>query len=355
MLDTIPVKLNLGELADPNKFHSPVKVSADKVGLRVEQLKTMWLIRKAEEKLADMVVSKKIVCPCHLGIGQEAIAAGVTEHLRSSDRVFGTHRSHSQFISIGGTVESLFCEVLGKVTGCSRGFGGSMHLYDEKNGFKGSVPIVAATVSMGVGAALAAAMDKATNRDVGVSFFGDGAVEEGSVHESMNFAALNKLPMLFVVENNLYSSHMYINQRQVYDSVSRYATVNGLNVEVVDGNDIEAVSKASKSLLKKARNGEGAGFLEAVTYRWRGHVGPSEDIDVGVKRKGDLNLWKKRDPVRRLKEGLIMTGEFMEEDFQKIQNEVDEMIEASWLRAEESPYPEKSTLFDYVWSNREER
>src|SRR5690606_8272404 len=162
-------------------------------------------------------------------------------------------------------------------TGCSKGMGGSMHLYAKEHGFWGSVPIVGATISMAVGAGLAAQMDKPDRKDmdVGVAYFGDGAAEEGVLHESLNFAAKFKVPVIFVCENNLFSSHLHILLRQPKDKVARYAESHDVNVEVVDGNDIEAVSKAAKRLVDAARNGEGPGFLEAVTYRWRGHVGPS--------------------------------------------------------------------------------
>jgi pyruvate dehydrogenase E1 component alpha subunit len=314
----------------------------------------MKVIRRAEEKLADKVLEGEIVCPCHLGIGQEAIAVGVSEHLRKTDRVFGTHRSHSHFLALGGTMESLFGEVLGKANGCSHGMGGSMHLFDESIGFKGSVPIVAATVSLAVGAALAAAMDKAKDRDIGVAFFGDGAIEEGSVHESMNFAGRFNVPMLFIAENNLFSSHLHIDYRQPTNSVARFAAVNGLNYEVVDGNDVVAVSAAAERLITAARDGGGAGFLEAVTYRWRGHVGPSEDNDVGLKRSNDLQIWKKRDPIRRLVDGLLSAGKVTEESIGLLDEEVVTAIDTAWDVAEAAPYPEAGDLFAHLWAGRDQ-
>ena len=141
--------------------------------------------------------------------------------------------------------------------------------------------------------------------DVAVAYFGDGAMEEGVVHESMNFASQFKLPMLFVVENNLFSSHLHILERQPSDSVARFATAHEMNVRVVDGNDVVAVADAAQQLVDEARAGRGPGFLEAVTYRWRGHVGPSEDQDVGVDRKEGLAQWKARDPISRLESTLV--------------------------------------------------
>lgn len=353
MLDTkslAETQSELNELANPECFTGPIDIRGENAGTLKQQLRMMMIIRKVEEKLGDMIVAKKVVCPCHLGIGQEATAVGVSANLRKTDRIFGTHRSHSHYLALGGSVEGLFAETLGKLTGCSKGMGGSMHLYDGKNGFLGSVPIVAATVPMAVGAALAAAMDKKTDRDIGVAYFGDGTTEEGVVHESLNFASKFNLPMLFVVENNLFSSHLHIRLRQPSDTVARFAQANRLNYEVVEGNDVVAVRKATQRLVEKARNGEGAGFLESITYRWRGHVGPREDNDVGLQRSGELALWKKRDPVGRLKEALIQAGAFAENDFNKLDAEVSDLIEGSWRKAEEAPYPPAENLMKHVWA-----
>ena len=351
----------LGVLADPSQLTGPVDITGQDLTVLLKQLRDMLVIRFAEEKIAEQVVAKKIVCPCHLAIGQEAVAVGVATHLRQTDRGFGTHRSHSHFLACGGDPFELFAEVLGRAPGCSKGMGGSMHLYAEKNGFKGSVPIVAGTVSLGVGAALAAKMDGAIETktnigapskgyDVGISYFGDGAVEEGTVHESMNMASYFKLPMLFVCENNLFSSHLHINLRQPADATARFAQAHQMNVEVVDGNDVVAVSKAAERLLNAARNGEAAGYLEGVTYRWRGHVGPSEDLDVGLKRVDDLKAWKQRDPVRRLYESLRTAGAISEDGFLLMQKEIRSEMDDAWDRAERSPWPETKQLLDVVYA-----
>ncbi len=340
----------LGRLSDPFSFTEMLDITGASTDLLLKQLRDMLRIRFAEEKIGDMVTAKKIVCPCHLAIGQEGIAVGVSAHLRKTDRAFGTHRSHSHFLAMGGSTFELFAEILGKAAGCSKGLGGSMHLWGEPFGFKGSVPIVGGTVSLAVGAAFAAKLDQQANSDVGVAFFGDGAAEEGSVHECLNLAAHFKLPMLFVCENNLFSSHLHINLRQPSDLVSRYAVAHHINTEVVDGNDVVAVARATERLLEKARKGEGPGYLEAVTYRWRGHVGPREDDDVGLKRKEDLVQWKKRDPVRRLKDALITKSYFNEEKFRALEIELRAQMETDWQRAEASPFPPTSELLDLVYS-----
>lgn len=349
----------LGHLADPKQFTGPIDISGIETSLLLRQLRDMLVIRFAEEKIAEQVIAKKIVCPAHLAIGQEAVAVGVAAHLRRSDRAFGTHRSHSHFLAMGGDPFELFAETLGRVGGCSKGMGGSMHLFGGDCGFVGSVPIVGATISLAVGAALAAKMDGGAETtqglDVGVAFFGDGAVEEGTVHESMNMASHFKLPMLFVVENNLFSSHLHINLRQPTDATARFADAHQMFVEVVDGNDVVAVARATERLLARSRKGEGAGFLEGVTYRWRGHVGPSEDVDVGLKRVDDLLAWKQRDPVRRLFESLRNSGAMSEDAFVKLQKDIRAEMDEAWDRAERSPWPEKNQLLDVVYATEEYR
>ncbi len=343
----------LGPLADPAQCTEWIDIDGEQPELLHKQLREMLLIRAVEEKIGDMVTARKIVCPCHLAIGQEAIAVGVSRHLRFSDRIFGSHRSHAHFLAMGGSIFELFSEVLGKATGCSKGMGGSMHLYDEKHGFKGSVPIVAGTVSLAAGAALAAYLDVAVrgigNRDdmdVGVAYFGDGAVEEGSVHESLNLASHFKWPMLFVCENNLFSSHLHIRLRQPADMTARFAQAHHMATEVVDGNDIVAVARATERLLQRARRGEGPGYLEAITYRHRGHVGASDDDDVGLKRTEDLTQWKQRDPISRLTKSLGISADEVAAAAEGIRAEVTK----AWQLAEAAPYPEPAALLDMVYA-----
>ncbi|MBI2389028.1 MAG: thiamine pyrophosphate-dependent dehydrogenase E1 component subunit alpha [Deltaproteobacteria bacterium] len=338
-------------LADVESFRAPLDITGVDGTLLLRQLRDMLVIRYAEERIGDMVTEGKVRCPCHLGIGQEAIAVGVSALLRHTDRVFGGHRSHSHFLALGGDPYRLFAEVLGRVDGASGGMGGSMHLVDEAVGFLGSVPIVAATVPLAVGAALSAKRRKLT--DVAVCYFGDGAAEEGVVHESLNFAATFGLPVLFVCENNFFSSHLHIQQRQPDISVARFAQAHRIRTEIVDGNDVVAVSAATARLVEGARSGEGPGFLEAITYRWRGHVGPREDIDVGVARKENHAAWKQRDPVRRLVDALVARGELTVERHESLQVEVRRLIHDAWARAETSPFPAESALLDCVFARNE--
>jgi pyruvate dehydrogenase E1 component alpha subunit len=316
--------------------------------LLLAQLRAMLLIRRVEEVIGDGVADHQVICPAHLGVGQEAIAVGVSEHLRASDRVFGGHRSHANYLALGGDLYRLLAEVLGKEDGCSRGMGGSMHLCAADHGLLGTVPIVAGTVPLAVGAALAAKKDG--RGEVAVAYFGDGASEEGVLHESLNLAAVWKLPILFVCENNLFSSHMHISLRQPADRVARFAEAHRIPALTLDGNDVVVVSRAAGELIDNARRGAGPGFLEAVTYRWRGHVGHREDEDVGVNRGADLHLWKGRDPVRRLVDALIASEALTTSAYATLQEAADKEVMEAWRRAQAAPYPPESRLLDLVYA-----
>ena len=338
----------LGPLADADQLHGPLTLPREGGGWLREALGRMQRIRTAEEFIGEMVTEGKIRCPCHLAIGQEAPAIGVALQLRPTDRVFGAHRSHAHYLALGGSLHGLMAEVQGKDTGASRGMGGSMHLIDLAHGLMGTVPIVGATIPMAVGAGLAAKMDG--RGDVAVSFFGDGATEEGGFHEAMNLAAIMGLPVLFACENNLFSSHLHIDLRQPADSVSRYADAHRMPWTRVDGNDVVAVAEAAAEAVDAMRAGGGPRFLELATYRWRGHVGPREDEDVGVKRKDDLGRWKGRDPIRRLADALSAAGELDARGWAEERRRIRSEVEAAWEQASRDSYPPAEALLQYVYA-----
>jgi pyruvate dehydrogenase E1 component alpha subunit len=238
-------------------------------------------------------------------------------------------------------------EVLGKDSGVSRGMGGSMHLRDVAHGLYGTVPIVGATIPVATGAALAAKLDGAGS--VAMAFFGDGATEEGAFHESMNLAASMRLPILFICENNLFSSHLHIALRQPRHSVSRYAEAHGVPWARVDGNDVIAVASAASAALGAMRSGGGPHFVEALTYRWRGHVGPREDDDVGVRRKDDLHLWKGRDPIRRLVDAMVRSETISLQRVETLWNETREAVVRAWEQAIRDPFPAPGALLERVY------
>ncbi len=344
---------SLGNLTDPEQYQHPIDIAGQAVSDLIAHLEMMLLIRLTERCLADGKRDRVIGGPVHLGVGQEAIAVGIAAQLLKTDRVFGAHRSHSHVLSLGSNLRSLFAEVLGKDTGLSRGMGGSMHLWDKPNGFYGSVPIVSGTVALAVGAALAAKL-QGTN-DVGVAYLGDGAVEEGVVHESLNLAKMLKAPAIFVVENNLFASHMHISLRQPKYSTARFAAAHDIPYEIVDGNDVVKVREAAARLINQARAGEGPGFLEAVTYRWYGHVDWREDVDVGVHRSVDeLQAWRKRDPIARLVAGLSAHGLLDAQQLSAMEEKLADEVAKAWQQALVDPYPPLSALASRVFADVEE-
>jgi len=219
-------------------------------------------------------------------------------------------------------------------------------------GIMGTVPLVAATIPMAVGTALAARQRR--DGRVSVAFFGDGALEEGHVHESMNFAAVYRLPVLFVCENNFYSSHMQLLERRAADNILDAATAHGITGARLDGNDVDAVYRAAVTAVARARRGEGPTLLECRTYRWRGHVGPSWDMDVGVKRKDELKDWLPRDPIAQVRARLPAEG-ITGAELDRMEQDVRREVEDAVAFARESPYPDPATLMDHVYCTGEER
>lgn len=346
------MKKELKGLSNPIKFQEIPSIKDIEIEKLREMLESMILIRLSEEKLADARKNGLIGGPVHLGAGQEAIAVGISQSLKSSDRVFGAHRSHSHLLALNPDFYKLFAEVLGKKTGFSKGMGGSMHLYDQPSGFYGSVPIVAGTVSLAVGAAMAAKMQK-TN-DIGLAYIGDGAVEEGVVHESFNLARVYDAPMLFVIENNLFASHMHISLRQTSDLISRFATANNIPYELVDGNDVSSIYRIAKKQIEDIRSGGGPRFIELVTYRHYGHVDWRDDIDVGVERSlEDVSNWKLRDPILRLSNAMIENGLWSKDKENELVYSLNQEIDNAWNKAMEDPYPEHDATLNYVYADNQ--
>jgi len=307
----------------------------------------MLKIRKVEEKIADMVSSGEIVCPCHLCTGQEAVATGVCAVLRKDDWVFSTHRSHGHYIAKGGDIKSMMAELLGKSTGCSRGRGGSMHLADPEIGLPGSSAIVAGTIPLAVGTALAFKLQQTDS--VAVAFFGDGAVCEGVFYESVNFAALHKLPIIFICENNLYSTHMPISECLANPRIYRKASLFGIEGKVIDGNDVLMVYETADKAVKKARAGKGPTLIECLTYRWLGHVGPSNDLDKGLRSKREVERWMRKCPIKRFEKYFADNNILTEADLASIQKRVQKQVKDAVDFARNSSYPEEGSLLKNVF------
>ena len=309
----------------------------------------MVLIRFAEEIIGDYRRDGVIKTPCHLYIGQEAIAVGVCNILIKDDTIWGTHRSHGHYLAKGGDLKKMMAEVFGRLTGCAQGHGGSMHLVSKENGILGTVPIVAATIPIAVGAAMAYSIKK--EERVAVPFFGDGATEEGHFFESMNLAAIYKLPVIFVLENNLQASHMHLRERRPADNLDRLGDFFNMPSERVDGNDVLAVRDCAEKAILRARRGEGPSIIEARTFRWRGHVDWREDDDVGLLRKDNLNMWKPaKCPIELLKRQMIAQGveaSYFKDTDQDIAGHVKEAITFALA----SPFPDESQLLTNVFTN----
>ena len=288
-------------------------------------------------------------CPVHLCIGHEAIPAGVCKNLNKDDVVFSNHRSHGHYIAKGGDIKRMLAEIYGKVTGCSKGRGGSMHLIDLSANFLASTPIVGGTIPLAAGAALASKMQNKGN--VSVAFFGDAAVEEGVLHETLNFASLHKLPTLFVCENNLYSTHTHINERQPAREIIKVAEGHGVKAFRGDGNDAIEVYEITKNAINHIKSGNGPVFLEFLTYRFREHCGPNEDASLGYRTKEEILEWTKNDPIKKLGSKLLDEKIATNDELEKIEYDTRIQIEEAVSFAKESQFPEKDNIDKYVYSD----
>lgn len=310
----------------------------------------MLRIRLAEEHFVTPILDGTIKCPVHLYTGQEAIAAGVGINLKKQDYVFGNHRSHGHYLSKGGDLKKMMAEVYCRETGCCKGRGGSMHLIDKENGVMGIAPIVAGTISLALGAALSSSVRK--DSGVTVTFFGDGSTGEGVLYESMNFAAIKKLPIIFACENNLYSTHLPIHEIRVPAPIADVPASFGITSLRVDGNDALAVYDAAKESVDKCRNGKGPVFIEFLTYRMRGHVGPDDNIQgthTDIRPLEEIEEWKKKDPLKRLENYIKINFPENYQEIsiinQKVKTEIDEAVNF----AVNSKFPQSDEVENYVF------
>jgi TPP-dependent pyruvate/acetoin dehydrogenase alpha subunit len=346
--NSLKLALESGNIDNLNFLDEKIQLNNQSDEILLMYLKTMIKIRVVEDKIGKMRKEELIGGPVHLGAGQEAIAVGISSALHKSDRIFSAHRSHAHLLALGSDIRRLFAELLGRSTGLTRGMGGSMHLWDQPNGFYGSVPIVAGTVSLAVGAGMAAKMQG--TGDIAVSYFGDGAIEEGVVHESLNLASTLKTPVLFVCENNFFSSHLHLSQRQPSLSISRFAQANMIDGAVLDGNNVIEVSEVAKEVVNNIRNGNGPFFLEVITFRHYGHVDWREDIDVGVHRsENELKNWKKFDPILRLSNAIVSKNIATKEKLNEIRMKIIDEVEIAWKIAESDPFPKSEDLLTYLY------
>lgn len=304
---------------------------------------TMLRIRLTDEKIAELYPRQEMRCPVHLSIGQEAVASGVCAHLSKEDYCVSSHRAHAHYLAKGGSLKAMIAELYGRQTGCCQGKGGSMHLIDLSVGMLGAVPIVGSTIPIGVGAAFGTVLRGSPK--LVVVFLGDGAMEEGAFHESANFAALKKLPVLFVCENNFFSVYSPLEVRQPANrEIVEVAKAYGMKEWQGDGNDVEEVYRITGEALKEVRSGCGPAFLEFKTYRWREHCGPAYDNDLGYRSPREFEEWRRRCPVKNFEEKLlrerILNTAAIQKMKEAILTELDQAFQFAW----ESPYPAKELL-----------
>ena len=291
----------------------------------------MLRIRRFEERIRAVYHLREMRSPPHLCMGHEAVAVGLCAALRKDDVVYPYYRSHGWYLAKGGSLNAMMAELFGRETGCSRGWGGSMHLIDLKAGVMGTSAIVAGTISHAAGAALTFRMR--ARDSVAVAIFGDGATEEGVFHETLNFAALRKLPVIFVCENNLYATNTHIRDRQAQIEIYRHAERFGIPGIQADGNDVSEVHAQAVKAVARARRGEGPTLLEFHTYRLFEHCGVNEDTDLGYRTSEEVDSWRARGPLER---GRVLVTDA---ELGRMTEEIEAEIDAAYDYARSAPWP----------------
>lgn len=316
---------------------------------RKAMLKQMVLLRAFEEKLEELYQRKAMFGSTHSYRGQEAIAVGVCSALQSTDLIASYHRGTGHLIAKGADLYTLLCECMGREEGYSKGRGGKMHMGDMAFGFIGNTGTVGGTVPTATGAALSAKVRG--SKEVVASFFGDGAANQGVVHEAMNMAGLWKLPVIYICENNQYAMTVSFEKSTAVKQYSVRGAAYGFDGKTIDGNDVEAVYEATAAAAAKGRSGGGATFLECMTYRWDGHFGG--EPGTAYRSKEEIESWKQKCPIKRLKEKLIAEGHLSETEFQKMADEVYADLDAIAKRAEAAPLPAKKVDLDAIYATSE--
>lgn len=309
--------------------------------------KTMQLIRRVEEYICEVYASDAIKSPVHLSIGQESVAAGICDPMLKDDLLSNTYRCHATYIAKGGDLRQMMAELYGKKGGCAAGKAGSMHLIDMPNGVMGASAVVGTTIPVATGYAQAYQWDAKKNgkQKAVVCVFGDGSTEEGCVSESLNYAALKQLPILYVCENNRFAIHTPIERRQPNWRLRERVGTYGIPTHFVPDGDVFAIRDVVTAALADIRAGLGPVFLECVTYRWMEHVGPTDDHDHGPYRDlKEYAKWKENDQIARLAK---LLGE---SETARLNAEVEAELKDAIAFAEASPYPDESDMYRYVYA-----
>jgi len=329
--------------SNPSQIRPPTSDSGPDSADLARLYRSVLRIRRVEEAVARVYPSDRIKSPIHLSIGQEAVAVGVIDVLALEDIVANSYRCHATYLAKGGCLRGMIAEMFGKAAGSAGGKGGSMHLAAPEAGVMGASAVVATQIPLAVGAALTQKM-RGTPHLVAV-FFGDGACEEGVFHESLNFAALHRLPVLFVCENNGYAIHTRLDKRWATDRLTERVATYGLPVHQIPDGNLFDIRRRTVELIGPMRRGTGPAFLEVGTYRWREHVGPHEDFDAGYRSRDEAAPWMAADPVRQLAcmvPPAIRTA---------IDAAIDAEIADAFAYAEAAPLPEPEDLYTHVFAD----
>lgn len=309
----------------------------------IGRLERMLEIRAVEESIQTLYNDGHVRGSTHLANGQEAVSVGIASVLRPTDVVTCTYRGHAAALALGVTPEGVLGEICGRVIGCSGGIGGSMHLMDASVGLMPTFAIVGAGLPVAAGVALAAKLKK--NDSVALTIFGDGSTNIGAFHETLNMASIFKLPVIFVIENNLYGEYTRINLSTPIEDLADRADSYAMRKEIVDGQDVDAVIKAIQSAVDFARAGNGPSLIEAKTYRYSGH---SRSDPATYRTPGELDEWKKRDPLDITANKLIAKGTLSQADLEKMKLDIAAQVTKAIETVLESDGPDLSTLMQHV-------
>lgn len=311
----------------------------------------MRRIRSVEETIAERYSEQEMRCPTHLSSGQEGVSAAIGAILRPTDLAVSGHRAHAHYLAKGGDLNRMIAEIYGKVTGCARGKGGSMHLIDENVGFMGSTAIVGGTVPVGVGLGYSLMM-KGTD-DIVCIFLGDAVVETGAFYESVNFAVLKNLPVLFLCENNFYSVYSPLSVRQT-DKQAIHHRVAGLGIKTIfgDGNNVSATHQALSDLIETMRKEGGPAFAEFETFRWREHCGPNYDDMLGYRPEEMLKEWGERDPIDQFEKNALADKLIDDAAIRSIQSDIDAEVASAFEFAKSSAFPASEEASMHVFADQ---
>ena len=317
---------------------------------KIKIFKVCSLIRHVETEISNRYSNGKMRCPVHLSIGQEGVPAALSLLINHKDFAVSTHRAHAHYISKGGSIKRMIAEIYGKSTGCSGGKGGSMHLIDKKKGFMGSSSIVGNSIPLGVGLGLSLKLNRSKN--LSIIYLGDGAIETGAFYESVNFAIIKKLPVIFICENNFYSVYTPLKyrqpkNRQIYKMVSGL----GINSYYFDGSKPFSFFKKLQSIVENTRKKSEPCFVEFSTYRYLEHCGPFNDDSLKYRPKKELEKWKKKDPYLIIK-SFLEKNKLSKNLVKNIEKKNFQIVNSAFRFAEKSKFPKKSSLKKNVYKKK---